>query len=88
MSASFLDFLAKNYNDYFSLKMKKVSLNPMKTKTQTKQQAPKVMSQTSHVIKPKPDLQAEKASAFKDKVKKYHMLNAFQTQLQCTRLYV
>lgn len=49
--------------------MKKVSLNPMNSKTQTKQQPPKVMPQKSDVTKEKPDLQAQTASASKDKVK-------------------
>lgn len=68
--------------------MKKVSLNPMNSKTQTKQQPPKVMPQKSNVTKEKPDLQAQTAIASKDKVKNYHLWNAFQTQLQYTRLYV
>ncbi|KAK2563477.1 Coronin-7 [Acropora cervicornis] len=48
-------------------RMKKVSLNPMNSKTQTKQQPPKVMPQKSDVTKEKPDLQAQTASASKDK---------------------
>ncbi|XP_074621834.1 coronin-7-like [Acropora palmata] len=50
-----------------NIPMKKVSLNPMNSKTLTKQQPPKVMPQKSDVTKEKPDLQAQTASASKDK---------------------
>lgn len=59
-----------------------MSLNPMNSKTQTKQQPPKVMPQKSDLtMKEKPDLQAQTASASKDKVKNYHLWNAFQTHV-------